>query len=260
MPDLVADRDSAVREVARAFEADPKFVAAWLAGSFGRGEQDEFSDLDLWLVVAEDHAAEICHPQGPGGGGTTSRRRDIISLPGEPLIVHEHHLNAPAGGTFTAVIYRSGLSIDWTFIPQSIAARNEQTVLLFERVPIPITVRSTNIQDLERVSRLEERYMFLWLLAIPAAKALRRKDGVKFHALLEMMYAALSDIKRLLDGNWPGDYTRHSLAPFCPTVYAQRQALEEVSEIALELAERVRATGAAIPESPGGALDSWLEG
>ncbi len=73
--------------------------------------------------------------------------------------------------------------------------------------------------------------MFFWLLAVPAAKAWRRHEGIKFHAVLEMMYAAVSDIEQLLAGDLPGGYSRHSRAPFCPTGEQQRQALEEICQV-----------------------------
>jgi hypothetical protein len=118
--------------------------------------------------------------------------------------VHKHHANAPRGGTFTAVIYKTDLAVDWTFISESIATRNEQTKLLFERLPIPISVRSVEINELERISRLEERYLFFWLLTVPAARVWRRQEGIKFLSVLEMMYAAVSDIEHLLAGDLPG--------------------------------------------------------
>lgn len=35
-------------------EDDPRVVAAWLEGSIARGEDDDFSDIDLWIAV-KDH-------------------------------------------------------------------------------------------------------------------------------------------------------------------------------------------------------------
>lgn len=35
-------------------EDDPRVVAAWLEGSIARGEDDDFSDIDLWVAV-KDH-------------------------------------------------------------------------------------------------------------------------------------------------------------------------------------------------------------
>lgn len=38
--------------------ADPRIQAAWLAGSFGRGNADRYSDIDLHLLV--DNASDFC--------------------------------------------------------------------------------------------------------------------------------------------------------------------------------------------------------
>ena len=37
-------------------DADPHILAAWLGGSFGRGEADRFSDLDLHVLLDADAA------------------------------------------------------------------------------------------------------------------------------------------------------------------------------------------------------------
>lgn len=39
---------------------DQRFVAAWFAGSYGRGEQEWFSDLDLHMVVADSYTQLLC--------------------------------------------------------------------------------------------------------------------------------------------------------------------------------------------------------
>jgi len=36
-------------------EADERIKAAWLEGSFGRGNADRYSDLDIHLLLAQDH-------------------------------------------------------------------------------------------------------------------------------------------------------------------------------------------------------------
>lgn len=39
---------------------DDRVLGVWLVGSFGRGTNDQFSDVDLWVVVAADDADSFC--------------------------------------------------------------------------------------------------------------------------------------------------------------------------------------------------------
>lgn len=257
MVSLVTARNKFLDQARVRLEADPRIVAAWLAGSFGRQEQDEFSDLDLCLVVADMDATTLCATSRPAGAGTVAERQEIVGSFGEPAIIHEHHANAPIGGSFTCVIYReSGLAVDWTFIPLASASREPRTLLLFDDVGVPLAPLP-RLDAAGQTGRLAERYAFVWMLSVPAAKALRRGDGVRFHAILEMMHSASREIEHLLDGA-AAKYTRQSQAPFCPTVEHQRQALLDLADRMVELSKRVEAAGATVPREPKDVLDPWL--
>ncbi|WP_329005333.1 nucleotidyltransferase domain-containing protein [Kribbella sp. NBC_00709] len=39
---------------------DDRVLGVWLVGSYGRGSDDQFSDVDLWVVVAPDDAESFC--------------------------------------------------------------------------------------------------------------------------------------------------------------------------------------------------------
>jgi hypothetical protein len=39
---------------------DDRVLGVWLVGSFGRGTDDQYSDVDLWVVVAADDADGFC--------------------------------------------------------------------------------------------------------------------------------------------------------------------------------------------------------
>ena len=62
----------------RQLEADPRFVAAWLGGSYGRAEQDAVSDLDLFVVVKDASAFPLCRRQAAKASGTTPERFAIF--------------------------------------------------------------------------------------------------------------------------------------------------------------------------------------
>lgn len=251
-------RDATLQQLRRELEFDERFVAAWLTGSFGRGEEDEFSDIDLTIVVDDAHAVRVCETNARSNAGTSAVRQQIVSRYGEPIVVHEHHGNAPAGGSFTSVVYRTGLVIDWIFVPGSEALRPMATTLLFDAVGVPIQREPPPSNDAEIAARLAERSAFFWLLAIPAAKAWRRGDGGKFQAVLELMHGAERDILAALRGELPA-YTRRSLAPFCPTRGEQRQALRDVCRRTAALSGELRAAGAEVPERPMAVVETWLK-
>ena len=55
-----------VRQLAKALASDVRIEAAWLSGSFGRGEGDAWSDVDVIAVVDEqDRAACLAEYAGP---------------------------------------------------------------------------------------------------------------------------------------------------------------------------------------------------
>src|SRR5215208_1847123 len=103
---------------------DERFVAAWLAGSYARNEEDEVSDVDLRVVVAEPYSELLCRRQEQVSHRTTQERFELFSRFGTPALIHENNNNAPEGGTFTLVLYKdSALMIDWILIPLSRAKR-----------------------------------------------------------------------------------------------------------------------------------------
>lgn len=46
------DQDQLIARITETLREDQRVLGAWLAGSRGRGAEDEFSDVDIWLVVA----------------------------------------------------------------------------------------------------------------------------------------------------------------------------------------------------------------
>jgi predicted nucleotidyltransferase len=48
-------RDALLDKLTAALEADPRIAALWLTGSFGRDENDEWSDLDLHVPISDEH-------------------------------------------------------------------------------------------------------------------------------------------------------------------------------------------------------------
>jgi len=56
---ITAEQQSLIDALSRLVSAEPGVEAAWLAGSLGKGLGDEFSDVDLLLLVAEGAVADV---------------------------------------------------------------------------------------------------------------------------------------------------------------------------------------------------------
>ena len=258
MEQLERERNALLARMVSGLRSDDRFPAAWLAGSFGRQEEDEYSDLDVIVAVSEDAVEALCSSDRPTGAGSPGPRMDLISSFGTPAIVHEQHANAPPGGAFTAVIYESGTAVDWTFVPLLGLTRPSSTHFLFDQIDVPMEDASGQLDPATLAKRLGERLSFFWLLSISAAKAWRRGDDVRFHSVLELMYGARRDIEFLLRGERPV-YTRYSLAPFLASREEQKRSLKEVCVEVNGLARSVARSGAATPDSPLEPVKRWLD-
>ena len=105
-------RDAWLDATASVLAADPRIVGWGLVGSFGRGEADSWSDLDLLVFVRDGDFGAFTSPEGNGYWFTADRFTDA-------------RRNAPAGATSVGSLYiRSGLPIgvDWYVYPASMAA------------------------------------------------------------------------------------------------------------------------------------------
>ncbi|MGH2479962.1 MAG: nucleotidyltransferase domain-containing protein, partial [Ktedonobacteraceae bacterium] len=129
---FVQERERLLVEITESLRKDERFVAAWLAGSYGRGEQTWQSDLDIHVVVVEEHSGVLCATPWPSGARTTPERLALFSQFGTPAIIFDAHSNNLMGGTFTYVAYQeAGHNVDWMLIPQAKAYQEHPCRLLF---------------------------------------------------------------------------------------------------------------------------------
>src|SRR5688572_18948235 len=94
-------RAALLERMVAVLRTDERFVAAWLTGSLGRGEEDNYSDVDLVVVVAPPHGTALCARPWRSAGRTTPERLALIRKLGggaAPVVVHDAHVNAPDGG------------------------------------------------------------------------------------------------------------------------------------------------------------------
>lgn len=183
-------RDALLRVIQSALDGDRQVAAAWLFGSFGRGEQDDLSDLDVWLVI----------PDGDIEGRVAQRRAEAARY-GTPLLLLEAPQNAPEGGGYLMAYYEGAVGpyqVDWYWQPRSSAAAPSAVRMLKDVVGLTRDNRdvrfSAGAVDPEHANRTEHIVGFFWaMLHISAKYAARQPDASRL-ALLPQVLAPLSQI------------------------------------------------------------------
>ncbi|MGQ0433474.1 MAG: nucleotidyltransferase domain-containing protein [Microthrixaceae bacterium] len=105
---------------------DPRVLAALLYGSFGRGTEDQWSDIDIIVFIDDDGLAEV-----------VDDRLDFPASFGRVLYLLDSTWNAPIGGGQVNALYDVGsglpLYVDWNFWPMRMAGRPEGTAVIVDR-------------------------------------------------------------------------------------------------------------------------------
>ena len=243
-------RDSFLTNLAETLSNDERFVAAWLTGSFGRKEEDTVSDLDLRLVVSDEHSPSLCARLEQVSAQTSPERYALFSQFGSPALIHENNNNAPEGGTFTFVLYAdSAIMVDWTLIPHMNATRPAESLLLFEKAPISLTALP-EIEDLEHSKRfVAEMWAFFWMMTAITIKYAIRGDGVFVTDWTEHLHTLLYEIERRMHRE-PWQYQRGSRSQFQPTREKQLESIRGLCNRMLELKSEVSSFTGSEPLTP----------
>ena len=126
-PLLRAIREAWLARAVEALEADPAISAAGLVGSLGRGDADDWSDVDLLIVVPDSHVHHYA---------------DATQLPGSEQVmwsIDARH-NAPRGAGSVGVLYIIDglpLNVDLYVYPRSQAAWVADAKVIFDRDGLP---------------------------------------------------------------------------------------------------------------------------
>lgn len=254
-----ASREALLARIVQTLSEDERFIAAWLAGSLGRGDADAVSDLDLNLVVSDMYSTELCRRAAQVSHETTPERLELFSQFGKPAAIHENNNNAPNGGTFTFVLYTgSALMVDWILVPQENATRPNQTLLLFDRSGTPVEPPA-GPESLEvRIERASEIMAFFWMMMAVTAKYLVRGDQVFVTHWIEELTGMLREVERLVKGQ-AIEHRRGSISKFEPTPDGQRQALHHLAEWMDALLPGLIALGGEVLPSPMAEIELLLD-
>lgn len=184
-----ANRDAFLNKLVQALEKDQRVGAVWLTGSFGRGEADEWSDLDLHLAVEDTYFPEF-----------VSLPQELFKLAGEPRLILgiTGNSNSLPGGRFWLVMYEGAIEVDWNIGPQSQAVRPEASLVLFDRIGLPVARPPLPVSREEREAQASRQLDFFWAMAPIAIKyAGRGHTRLAVHQI-ELLDAAYKTVWRAL--------------------------------------------------------------
>ncbi len=244
------ERDALQQRAAQVLLADPRVVAAWLFGSLGRGTADALSDLDLFVIVADEHFPAIA----------TARQQYLAQI-GDPLLILEAPQNWPPGGVYNMALYDGAEGphqVDWYWVPQSKAQIPSETLVLFERTPLPRLATPTWFEYAPVLPRpaLEiatQEVNLAWVMLLIAAKHLARKPE---QFVITPPLDTLQQVAAFLD--WPRQRLPATI-PADPDAVARLHFLRTLADHLVQMMPAMRARGAQMPEAITPAATRYLD-
>lgn len=256
--DYRRSREELLTKITEAVSRDERFVAGWFTGSFGRNEADALSDIDLTLVVANEHSTELCHRLERASAQTTPERFALFGQFGTPALIHENNGNAPEGGTLTFVMYSgSATMVDWVLMPRIKATRPSPSILLFDKVGISVSP-PPEPEDMEQSKKhVAEQWAFFWMMTAVTIKYISRQDGVFVAHWIENLQNLIRDIKSRL-GREPWKYTRGSLSKLQPTQEKQIESIRHMCQQMMKLKLQILEFTGVDPAAPLAEIETLL--
>jgi len=254
----VEARTALLERITTILKSDERFVAAWLAGSFARGEQLWFSDLDLHVIVADEYSEALCAQPWASGARTTEERLALFQQFGEPVVIYDAHANNSVGGTFTYVLYHeSALNVDWMLIPQSVAHKEYPSLMLFDKGELP----APPVEELPGPEQCAEHASlhvgFFWMIAASSIQNLLHGDVVQFHTVMRWLEDSLREVQAALKGELV-PFTKASRIQLLTTQEEQVAVLRSLCDEMEMLMPQVVASGGYVPVSPRAAIEMRL--
>ena len=256
------NRDALFSTILTFLQADERFVAAWLTGSFGRGTEDNLSDFDLRVVVADAYSSTLCSC-GPNATTAISSKERLALYRqfGEPLVLRED-ASFPSdgeGGCFNHVIYRgTATTVDWVLIPQATAKiPSEDCRLLFDKVGLPMRPPLTAESLEDRITQVARDIGFFWLMTAIGIKYMLRGDTVALYGFLGATHYTLQEVKRLVAGE-PQRFNHGSIKTLATTPHTQVALIRQMCNEMLEIMPLAATLGAYIPDDPMSVIEVWL--
>lgn len=188
LTDYAEARDRCLKTIDGVLRDDQRVGAAWLCGSFGRGEADAWSDLDLRIAI-DDAAFPSFLANLPA----------LYEQVGHPILVQwEMDSSTMTDGRFQLVVYPGPVEVDWVFGPASKATRLPETQLLFDRIGVPVAAPQP-LPPEERRARAERALIFFCAMAPIAVKYAARGDSRRASSQIDLLTGAFIPLWRLVE-------------------------------------------------------------
>jgi hypothetical protein len=233
-------RESLLRRATDMLEQEERVVAAWQFGSLGRGAGDALSDLDLFVVVGDEHREAVA-----------AERRAFAARRGEPVLLVEGPQNAPPRGAYLMALYpgeQGPYQVDWYWQAQSAARIPPETRLLFDRVGLPRADASVTWDYQPTPERTEAEVAsqgtsFFWAMLLITAKYAARSPREQKMGLLKWALNGMADARRFAGITAPlPAYDEMS----CPAPADKMVILRRLAAMAEEVMPRMAARGAVV--------------
>jgi predicted nucleotidyltransferase len=261
LTELGARRDALLARLIERFEQDERVGSAWLSGSFGRGEADEWSDLDLHVAIQDaDFDAVIAN------------KDDLFAWGGQPLLIQAGFPSeSMPGGRFWLVMYEGCVEVDWNIGPVSVAARPAASHIVFERQPVPVALDRHAASPGELREKLQSTVEFFWAMAPIAVKYAGRghtRLGVIQCELLERAYQRLWELPNapaslgdeFHQNRRPPDQADAAMPRFGPAITSSEvlRVAEECCSLVGSLHPELALRGVPIPSAMPQAVDALI--
>ena len=236
-----AERDELLLRIQAQLHSEPRVTAAWLWGSHGRGDADAWSDLDLWIAVADDALEAI-----------RDDPRAFVAALGDPLLVVDAPQNAPRAGAYLLTVYagRTGpQQVGWYWQAHTAAHAPPDAHLLVARAPLAHSEDEPSFPGAPPPRRtaaeeIAHNVHFFWAMLLIAAKYVARLPEAPGILLLDLVQAALAKV----DAQMGAAHAMHDAQAESAATPVQKLAV--LRGLAVQMAARMpmaAAQGAAIP-------------
>ena len=236
------EREILLDKITALLQHDQRIAASWLEGSLGRREEDELSDLDLWVVVKNEFISQL-----------VNERRNYAAQIGDPILFVEAPQNAPLGGGYLAAGYAAPAGphlVDWNWQPESLAFLPGQISLLFDRAGLPRHDRPGHIINQvvteELLNKPDHFISFFWMMLLITAKHIARQSP-RAEELLNITRAPfLQAIDFINAKSHSGDF---SMPNFAGSGRAAEQLLflRHLAEMMQKMMDKVSKLGYSLP-------------
>lgn len=214
----VAERTALLSRLATLLEQDPAVAAAWLHGSLGRGEEDAWSDLDVWIVVRDEAFDPVL-------------RRRLPAQLSETLFTVEAPQNGPPGGSYLMSAHDAPSGphlVDWYVQPLAFARPTFSQVILVDRAAWPVEPKNGLPVAVGLKDEVANRAALFWAMLLIQGKAISRNPAhpeMEFEGFILSLLTSVAESR----GKTVAEFGSEKLARL-------RGLSDRMSEIASDLA------------------------